>query len=247
MTSDQSSPAALEELRKLLNDSDAIRTDPPTLLEYGRDWTRYYDINARAIVFPRSTEEVVTVVKWARRHDIAIVPSGGRTGLSGGAVAKNGEVVLSLEKLNQIRNWNPFELTIQCDAGVITEEIQNFAKEKGYHFPVDFAARGSSQIGGNIATNAGGINVVRYGMMRDWVTDLTAVTGSGDVLHVGKNLIKNATGYDLRHLIIGSEGTLAIVTEATLRVTTPPPATWVLVLGIPEIRSRDGRLSNVSR
>lgn len=211
--------------------SDQITTDPSVLSSYGRDWTKFYLPNPIAVVFPRSAEQVSQVVKWAQEYRVALVPSGGRTGLSGGAVAENGEVVVSFDKMNSIVSFNEQEESVTCQAGVITEELQRFAESKGLYFPVDFASRGSSQIGGNIATNAGGIKVLRYGLMRDWVTSIEFVTGTGDILHLNRNLIKNASGYDLRHLVIGSEGTLGFITSATIRLTTPPPPLHVMVLG----------------
>jgi FAD/FMN-containing dehydrogenase len=121
------------------------------------------------------------------------------------------------------------------EPGVITESLQKFAEEKGLYFPVDFASRGSSQIGGNISTNAGGIKVLRYGMMRDWVASLRVVTGSGEVLELNKSLIKNATGYDLRQLFIGAEGTLGFISQATVRLTNPPAALRVLLMGVDDL------------
>jgi FAD/FMN-containing dehydrogenase len=119
----------------------------------------------------------------------------------------------------------------------VTEFLQNYAKEKDAYYPVDFAARGSSQIGGNIATNAGGVKVLRYGLTREWVAGLKVVTGSGEVLELNKGLVKNATGLDFRHLMIGSEGTLGFVTEATIRLTSPPKPLTVMILGIPDLAS----------
>ena len=161
---------------------------------------------------------------------MSIVPSGGRTGLSGGAVACNNELVLSLDRLNDIRHFNETDRTVSCGAGVITEQLQNFALENGLYYPVDFASAGSSQIGGNIATNAGGIKVLKYGLTRDWVLGLTVVTAQGEILHLNNGLIKNATGYDLRHLMIGSEGTLGIITEAEMKLTTQPVEPTVMLL-----------------
>lgn len=212
--------------------SNQIATDAESLLEYGRDWTRYYTPNPKAILFPSATEEVQKIVQWARRNKVAIVPSGGRTGLSGAAVAKNGEVVLSLQRMNKVLDFNDVNQTLTCEAGCLTEEAQDYATSKGAHFPVDFAARGSSQIGGNVATNVGGLNVVRYGLMRDWVLGLTVVTGTGEILNLNNGLVKNNTGYDLRHLFVGSEGTLGIITEVVLRVTTPPKETSVVIVGL---------------
>ncbi len=209
-----------------------IATDSENLLEYGRDWTRYYTPNPKAILFPTTTEEVQKIILWARKNKISIVPSGGRTGLSGAAVAKNGEVVVSFQRMNKIISFNEIDQVMTCQAGCLTEEVQNFASLKGAHFPVDFAARGSSQIGGNVATNVGGLNVVRYGLMRDWVAGLEVVTGTGEILKLNNGLVKNNTGYDFRHLFIGSEGTLGIITEVTLRLTVPPKDTSVVIVGL---------------
>lgn len=217
--------------------ADRILTDATSLQHYGRDWTKHYDVNPSAIVFPLSTDEVVALVRFARQEKIALVPSGGRTGLSGGACALNGEIVVSFEKMNRVLEYNELDRTVRVEPGVITEFLQNFAKEKGQYYPVDFAARGSSQIGGNIATNAGGVKVLRYGLTREWVAGLTVVTGAGDVLELGKGLVKNATGLDFRHLMVGAEGTLGFVTEATMRLTSPPKPLTVMILGIPDLES----------
>ena len=137
--------------------------------------------------------------------------------------------------MNSIGAFNPIDRTVCCGPGVITEALQEFAKEHELHYPVDFASAGSSQIAGNIATNAGGINVIRYGMTRDWVAGLKVVTGRGDVLDLNQGLLKNNTGYDLRHLMVGSEGTLGFIVEATIRLTNPPNKTAVMVLAIPSM------------
>lgn len=217
--------------------SEKIKTDSETLKIYAKDWTTYFDIKASAVLFPTTSEDVVAIVSWARAFKIALVPSGGRTGLSGGACATQGEVIVSLEKMNHILNFDPINQTVEVEAGVITEELQKFANDKKLLYPVDFAARGSSQIGGNIATNAGGIKVVHYGLTRDWVVGLEVVTGTGELLHLNNGLVKNATGYDLRHLFIGSEGTLGFVTKATIKLTTKPIATKVLILAITHMQN----------
>lgn len=222
-------PVDLSDLKNELK-ADQIKTDPETLKEYAKDWTTYFDPKASAVIFPTSTEDVQRVVRWARKHKVGLVPSGGRTGLSGAAVALSGEVVVSFDRMNQISNFNPIDQTVLCGAGVITENLQKFAHENNLYYPVDFAARGSSQIGGNIATNAGGIKVIRYGLTRDWVAGLKVVTGTGDVVELNRSLIKNASGYDLRHLIVGSEGTLGIIVEATMQLAPPPPPLKTLVL-----------------
>lgn len=225
----------MDQLQKLTLPKTNILTDEASLKHYGKDWTTYFDIKAGAILFPRHTEDVVEITKWARTNKIALIPSGGRTGLSGAACAVNGEVIVSFDKMNQIKDFNPFDQTVVCEAGVITESLQKFAVEKGLYYPVDFAARGSSQIGGNIATNAGGIKVVRYGMTRQWIAGLTVVTGAGEVLKLNQGLVKNATGYDLRQLFIGSEGTLGFVTEALVQLAPAPVPSKVLLLACPDL------------
>lgn len=219
------------ELESILQ-KDQIKTDEESLKYWGRDWTTYFDINASAIVFPRKTEEVAALVQWARKNKVALIPSGGRTGLSGAAVATNGEVVVSFDQMNKIKDFNPIDQTVVIEPGVVTEALQQFAVTKNLFYPVDFAARGSAQMGGTIATNAGGIKVVRYGLTRDWIVGLKVVTGTGEILDLNRALVKNATGYDLRHLFIGSEGTLGFITEATVRLAAAPPAMKVLVMGV---------------
>jgi len=196
----------MTELQNLLG-AENVKTDSESLNYYGKDWTTYFDIKASAIVFPRSTEDVQKLVLWARKNKIALVPSGGRTGLSGAAVATQGEVVVSFEKMNRILEFNPTDQTVLVEAGVVTESLQKFAADNGLYYPVDFAARGSSHIAGN-------------------------VTGAGEILSLNNGLVKNATGYDLRHLFIGSEGTLGFVTKALIRLSPPPPPLQVMVLGV---------------
>jgi FAD/FMN-containing dehydrogenase len=214
---------------------DRISTDSEMLQTYGRDWTKYIEVKPRAVVFPTSTGEVVKLVEWARATKVALVPSGGRTGLSGAAIASSGEVVVSFEKMNKILQFNPVDMTLAVEPGAITEDIQNCAKDKDLLFPVDFASRGSSQIGGNIATNAGGIKVVRFGLIRNWVASLEVVTGEGKVLHLNNSLIKNASGYDLRHLFIGSEGTLGFITKAELYLARQTAEPSVFLFAVPEL------------
>ena len=212
----------------LLQDEDSLRT-------YGRDWTRFKEPAPCAVVLPRSVEQVQALVQLANIESLAIVPSGGRTGLSGGAVAASGELVLALDKLNSIGDFDPVDRSVRCGAGVITEQLQRFAEEQGLFYPVDFASSGSSQIGGNVATNAGGIKVIRYGMTRDWVMGLKVVTGAGELLDLNRGLVKNNAGYDFRQLFIGSEGTLGVIVEVTVKLARSPRDLSVLVLGAPDM------------
>lgn len=197
-------------------------TDEDTLREYGRDRTRVYDPAPSAVVFPVSTDQVARILRICHEHEVLVVPSGGRTGLAGGAVARAGELVLSLERMRRIGPVDPIGMTLRVEAGAITEAVHEAASEHGLTWPVDFASKGSSQIGGNIATNAGGVKVIRYGPTRRWVLGLTVVTGTGEILDLDRALEKNNTGVDLRQLFIGSEGTLGVITEATLKLVRLP-------------------------
>ncbi|QGW75442.1 FAD-binding protein [Pseudomonas alkylphenolica] len=228
--------ALLDELMTLVEPGKVL-TDADSLETYGKDWTKHFAPAPLAIVFPKSTEQVQAIVRWANRHKVALVPSGGRTGLSAAAVAANGEVVVSFDYMNQILAFDEFDRSVVCQPGVVTEQLQNFAEDQGLYYPVDFASAGSSQIGGNIGTNAGGIKVIRYGMTRNWVAGLKVVTGTGDLLELNKDLIKNATGYDLRQLFIGAEGTLGFVVEATMRLDRAPNNLTAMVLGTPDFDS----------
>ncbi len=180
-------------------------------------------------------EEVQAILRWANEQRVAIVSSGGRTGLSGGAVAAHGELVLSLERMSRVLDFNPIDRSLTVQAGMTLQAVHEVARGHGLVYPVDFAARGSCTIGGNIATNAGGIRVIRYGNTREWVAGLKVVAGNGDLLELNRGLIKNSSGYDFRQLMIGSEGSLGIVVEATLKLTDPAPPSQVMLLALPDM------------
>jgi len=230
----------LAELTNLVG-ANNILLDSSDLQHYGGDWCRQYSPKPSAIVLPRNTDMVQEVVQWANRNSIALVPSGGRTGLSGGATATNGEVVIALDRMNKVIERDPVSATITVEAGMVTAQLQQEAEEMGLYYPVDFASSGSSQVGGNIATNAGGIKVIRYGMTRDWVLGLTVITGAGERLELNHGLLKNNTGYDFRHLFVGSEGTLGIVVSTTIKLAPQPKESTVLVLAVEEM----GDLMNI--
>ncbi|WP_299185540.1 FAD-binding oxidoreductase [uncultured Psychrobacter sp.] len=213
-------------------DNTQIKTDSESLEHWGKDWTKHFAPAPTAIVFPKTTEQVQAVVLLANKHNVVLTPSGGRTGLSAGAVAANGEIVVSMDKMNQIGQFYPADRLVEIEAGVVTQQLQQFAESKDLYYPVDFASAGSSQMGGNIGTNAGGIKVIRYGMTRQWIMGLTVVTGKGDILQLNRGMIKNATGYDLRQLFIGSEGTLGLVTHAQIKLERLPQELNVMVLGM---------------
>ena len=210
-----------------------LKTAPADLEHYGRDWTRRWPPAPLAIALPDSVEQVQAVVRWANEQRVAIVPSGGRTGLSGGAVAANGELVVSVERMSRVLGFNAVDQTLTVQPGMVLQAVHDAVQEHGLAYPVDFGARGSCTIGGNIATNAGGIRVIRHGNTRDWIAGLKIVTGSGELLDLGRSLVKDASGYDLSQLVIGSEGTLGIVVEATLKLTDPAPPAQTMLLAVP--------------
>lgn len=228
----------MSDINTLLNElatklpTHLILTDERSKEFYGRDWIKDFTPAPCLIVLPETIEQVQHVIKTCGNLVYGVVPSGGRTGLSGGATATNGEVVLSLERMRSILEVNTTDRTIRCQAGVPLERIQIEAQNNGLYFPVDFSTRGSAQVGGNISTNAGGIRVIRYGNMREWVLGLTVVTGNGEILELNGSLFKNNSGYDLRSLFIGSEGTLGVVVEATLRLTSPPKGIARVMCGL---------------
>jgi FAD/FMN-containing dehydrogenase len=201
---------------------DLVSYASEDLEKYGQDWSGLLRPNPFGIAFPRSTEEVSDLLCFCHENGLAVVPSGGRTGLSGGAVAASGELVLSLEKMSRIGEVDPRALTVEVEAGAITEAVHEATRPHGLTWPVDFASKGSSQVGGNLATNAGGVRVIRYGLTRNWVLGLTVVLMDGTVLDLNGALEKNNTGIDLRQLFIGSEGTLGVITKAVLKLAPLP-------------------------
>ena len=212
-----------------------LSQDSQDLEHFGKDWTKAYLPRPSAVVFPRSMEEVSSFLKLCSQYSIPVVPSGGRTGLAAGAVAAEGEVVLSLIRMNQIGPVDPLSHTVRVQAGAVTEAVHQQCAPYGLTWPVDFASKGSSQVGGNIATNAGGLKVIRYGHTRNWVLGLQVVTMQGEVLELNGALEKNNTGLDLRQLFIGSEGTLGVITEATLKLMRLPEALDVCFFAVQSI------------
>jgi glycolate oxidase subunit GlcD len=177
---------------------------------------------ADAVALPGSTEEVARVVEWCYAHDVAIVPRGGGTGFAGGAVPISGGVVLSLERMTAVRELEPLLWRMCVEAGVRTSEVRRRARENGLFFPPDPGAAEQSHIGGNIATNAGGPHAFKYGVTGTWVTGIEAVVPPGEVIRVGGAVRKDVAGYDLKRLLIGSEGTLGVITAAWLRLLPAP-------------------------
>lgn len=188
------------------------------------DWTNTVRGAARAAVFPQNIQEVAALLAFCNEHALGITIQGGNTGMSGGATPPaNGEtILLSLRRMNSIRSLDETGRTMVAEAGCILENVRQHAEAHGLYFPLSLGAKGSCQIGGNLATNAGGLNVLRYGNARSLCLGIEAVLADGRILSELSGLHKNNTGYDLKNLLIGSEGTLAVITAATLKLFPPP-------------------------
>ena len=209
-----------------------VLTDPAQTKPYFTDWRRQYSAPAECVVRPAATAEVAAVVALCAREEVAVVAQGGNTGLVGGSVptGTRREIVLSLGRMNRIRSLDPLNDTITVEAGCVLAAVQQVAEDAGRLFPLSLAAEGSCQIGGNLSTNAGGVNVLRYGTAREQVLGLEVVLADGRVWDGLRALRKDNTGYDLKQLFLGAEGTLGIITAAVLRLFPRPSATataWI--------------------
>jgi len=193
---------------------------------------RWDNLQAQALVRPRTTEEISRVLRWCHDHGVAVVTQGGLTGLVHGADAAPAEVILSMERMRAIEDIDPVQRTAVVQAGVVLQTLQEAVEEHGLSFPLDLGARGSATIGGNAATNAGGNRVIRYGMTRDMILGLEVVLADGTVVSSMNHLIKNNTGYDLKQVFIGSEGTLGVITRLVLRLREKPAAQDVAIVAV---------------
>ena len=204
-------------------------------------------LRAAALVRPASTADVASVLRWCHDHRVGVVTQGGLTGLVHGADAGPDEVILSLERMRAIEDIDPLQRTATVQAGVVLQALQDAVEPHGLAFPLDLGARGTATLGGNAATNAGGNRVIRYGMMRDMVLGLEAVLADGTVVSSLNPLIKNNAGYDLKHLFIGSEGTLGVITRLVLRLREKPLSTNMAVAGLGSFDAVAGFLKHMDR
>jgi FAD/FMN-containing dehydrogenase len=227
-----------EILREIVGKSNVL-TSPEDTAPYLTDWRRQYSAGAECVVRPGSTAEVARAVAACAREGVAIVPQGGNTGLSGGSVPTGArrEVVLSLGRMNRIRAIDLLNDTLTADAGCVLAAVQRAADEAGRLFPLSLAAEGSCQIGGNLSPNAGGVNVLRYGSAREQVLGLEVVLPDGRVWNGLRGLRKDNSGYDLKQLFIGAEGTLGIITAAVLRLHPKPSASVTAWIGLERPRA----------
>lgn len=220
-------------------DKNDICTDYEHKEKYRNDWSTSFESNPIAIVFPKEIEQVVNVTKVCNEFSYPMIGSGGRTGLSGGASALSNELIISFDKMNKIIDFDETTQTVLCQPGLITANLQSFADEKELYYPVDFSSVGSSQIGGNIATNAGGIRVLKYGTTSKYVYGINVVTGNGKSISMDNMLVKNATGPDLKNFFIASEGIYGLTTSCRMKLIQKPRETTVALLGFNNISSLD--------
>jgi FAD/FMN-containing dehydrogenase len=204
-------------------------------------------LTAQALVRPKSTEQVSAVMRWCHANGMRVVTHGGLTGLVHGADAAPDEIILSLERMRVIESVDPQQRTATVQAGVVLQALQEAVEEHQLAFPLDLGARGSATLGGNAATNAGGNRVIRYGMMRDMVLGLEAVLADGSVVSSMSPLIKNNTGYDLKQLFIGSEGTLGVITRLVLRLREKPLSNNVAFVAAPSFEAMTKLLRHMDR
>ncbi|CAG8487498.1 2875_t:CDS:10 [Acaulospora morrowiae] len=218
--------------QKILPSNCLIIDKQDDLLPYNIDWMRKYRGKSRLVAKPQTTEQVSRLIEYCNGRKLAVVPQGGNTGLVGGGVPVFDEIIISTNNLNKIRSFDPLSGSLVCDSGCILENLDNYLAEQGYVMPLDLGAKGSCQIGGNVATNAGGLRFLRYGSLHGNVLGLEAVLPDGTILDNLATLRKDNTGYDLKQLFIGSEGTLGIVTGVSIQTPRRPKAVNVALVGL---------------
>jgi FAD/FMN-containing dehydrogenase len=229
----------LEHFRQICGTANVLTHEDPNtdLSAWERDWRKRAQGLALAVVKPANVQEVSEIVKACAKANVSIVPQGGNTGLAVGSIPDGSgqQVVLSLQRMNKIRSLDPANLTVIAEAGCILQQVQTHVEEAGYLFPLSLAAEGSCTLGGNLGTNAGGTQVVRFGNTRELCLGLEVVTAQGDIWHGLSGLRKDNTGYDLRNLLIGSEGTLGIITAACMKLYPQPAAQLTAWAAVPSM------------
>ncbi|MEO0412404.1 MAG: FAD-binding oxidoreductase [Pseudomonadota bacterium] len=233
-------------LKSLLGE-DSVFANDDVLSSYASDWSAQPAQAPIAVVKPRAAGEVSTLLQYATDQNAPITVQGGRTGLAGGAVPKQGDIALSLERMNRILEIDPVAMTMTVEAGVTLEQVQTAASDAGMLFPLDLGARGSCMVGGNAATNAGGNRVVKYGAMRDLVLGLEAVLPTGECVGGMNAMVKNNAGFDLKHMFIGSEGVLGVITQLVLKLHPKASDTVVALCAANSFDALSGLLTHLRR
>ncbi|MEO6454075.1 MAG: FAD-linked oxidase C-terminal domain-containing protein [Ginsengibacter sp.] len=230
---------------KLIAGGEYVIVDEEILINYSHDETEHLFFLPDVVIKPRTAKEISEILKICNANKIPVTPRGAGTGLSGGALPHLGGVVISTERMNSILQIDERNLHVITEPGVITEVLQNAVKEKGLFYPPDPASRGSCFIGGNVATNSGGPKAVKYGVVKDYVLNLEIVLASGEIIQTGANVLKNSTGYNLTQLIIGSEGSLAIVTKIILKLIPLPHFDLLMLVPFNNIENAGRAVSEI--
>ncbi|MGA2925578.1 MAG: FAD-linked oxidase C-terminal domain-containing protein [Solirubrobacteraceae bacterium] len=244
----RSDPAAVRRLRRALEQAVGrahVRDDPGTLVTYSTDSTPLQRGHPELVVFPQSTEQVAAVLALANEARMPVVPRGSGTNLSGGTVALHGGIVLVLTRMNRLLELSEADLVAVCQPGVRTIELAQAAAAKGLLFPPDPGSHTTATLGGNVAECAGGLRALKYGVTRDYVLGVQAVLPTGEVIRSGGRLVKDVAGYDLRRLLCGSEGTLAVMTELTLRLVPAPESSGTGMAYFPALADAGRAVSRV--
>ncbi len=222
-------PKHLERLKAIVGE-EHLSTDEETLTDHGHDETEDLSFPPEVVVRPRTPEEVANILQLANKENLPVTPIGGRTGLSGGALSIHGGIGLSMARFNEILHIDEHNHQVTVEPGVITQVLQETVATKGLSYPPDPASRGTCFIGGNLAENSGGPRAVKYGVTADHVLNLEVVLPTGEVIWTGANVLKNATGYNLTQLLVGSEGTLGVITKAVLKLVPRPQDDLLLLV-----------------
>ena len=236
----------LEEIKSIVGASYFF-TDEESFVKYGSDETEKLHYAPQVVVKPRNAEEISKLLIFCNQHLIHVTPRGAGTGLTGGALPHLGGLVISMERFNTILEIDERNLQVTTEPGVITEVLQNAVKEKGLFYPPDPASKGSCFIGGNISENSGGPKAVKYGVVKDYVLNLEIVLPTGEIIWTGSNVLKNATGYNLTQLIVGSEGTLGIVTKIVLRLIPHPKFDLLMLAPFDSVEKASEAVSAIFR
>lgn len=246
MTAAPISDTLLSRLRAILSD-EFVLTDVKSLDWYSHDETEDLKFLPAVVVKPRTTEEISEILKAASSENVPITPRGAGTGLSGGCLPVHGGIVLTLERMNSIIEIDKANLVCVTEPGVITQTLQEAVEEAGLFYPVDPASRASCMIGGNVAENSGGPRAAKYGVTKDFVLGLTAVLPTGEIIKTGGKLFKDVTGYNLTQILVGSEGTLAIITEIILKLLPLPKLRLMLMIPYPTLEDAASSVSLILR
>ena len=236
----------INSFKKIIGDNYVL-SDEETLHHYSHDETENLHFLPDIVIKPRTVNEISAIMKICNTHKIPVTPRGAGTGLSGGALPHLGGVVLSTERMNSILKIDERNLQVTTEPGVITEVLQQAVKEKGLFYPPDPASSGSCFIGGNISENSGGPKAVKYGVVRDYVLNLEVVLPTGEIIWTGANVLKNSTGYNLTQLIVGSEGTLGIVTKIVLRLIPHPKYDLLMLVPFKKLEQAGEAVSAIFR